>query len=134
MANMTQFLQKKLLDHALNIASWTMPTNVYLALHTADPGEGGSTANEVSTSGTGYARQSLNGVMIATVLSTGRTTNSSAITFATATADWGNISHVSIHDQAGNMLFYGAMNEVFPVANGQTLTPLSPGQLVIGFD
>ena len=39
MANMTNFLEKKLLDHTLGKASWTMPTTVYMGLFTSDPGE-----------------------------------------------------------------------------------------------
>jgi hypothetical protein len=42
MSQMTDYLEKKLLDHTLGKAAYTMPTTVYLALFTADPGDTGS--------------------------------------------------------------------------------------------
>lgn len=133
MAAMTQFLQKKLLDHTLGIATWTKPTDVLLALHTADPGETGSTAFEVSTSGTGYTRKSILSIMSATLLTSGRSTLTSSVTFGPALTDWGDISHATVHDQLGNALFYGALASIQSVVTGQSFQ-LTPGQFIIGFD
>jgi hypothetical protein len=45
----SNYLELKLLDHALGTTTYTKPTKVYLDLFTADPGEAGSFTNEIST-------------------------------------------------------------------------------------
>ena len=37
MAAMSDYLERKLLDHTLGTAAYTHPSQAYLALHTADP-------------------------------------------------------------------------------------------------
>ena len=44
----SNYLENKLLDHALGTTAFTQPTNQYLALHTADPTDAASGA-ELST-------------------------------------------------------------------------------------
>ena len=112
MAAMTSYLQKKLLDHSLGKAAYTMPVSVTLSLHTASPGESGSTVNEVSTIGSGYARITITSNMNVTDAVTGVSANSSVITFGPATTDWGTVSYIAINDTLGNMLMYGALDEV----------------------
>ncbi|WP_099866072.1 phage tail fiber protein [Pararhizobium haloflavum] len=109
MANMTNYLEKKLLDHTLGKAAFAMPATVYLALFTSDPGEVGSAAGEVTEGG--YARQAITGAMSAADATSGTSTNTAAISFGPATEDWGMISHVGVFDAetGGNMLLYGEM-------------------------
>lgn len=104
---MTDYLKKKLLDHCLGVASYTMPTTVYLALSTTNPTKTGSTAGEIV--GNGYARQSI--TFSAATLGTGSTSNSSDVTFPIPTASWGTIAYIGIMDAAtgGNMLWYGQL-------------------------
>lgn len=45
----SNYAELKILDHATGRAAWTAPTNVYIKLHTADPGEDGTTAAATET-------------------------------------------------------------------------------------
>lgn len=108
---LTAYAQKKMGDHAIGKASWTMPTTVYLALFSASPGENGSLTSEFS--GGSYARVAITSLMGAFDSVTGIATNTSAVTFPAPTATWGSLLYVGIVDAstAGNVLFY------MPVAN-----------------
>lgn len=80
-------------------------TSRYVGLHTGDPSGG---ANEVS--GGAYARQSFvfsNAGGNPTVAS-----NSGVITFPTATAAWGTVTHVALWAavSGGSVLAYAALN------------------------
>lgn len=134
--NMTQYLQKKLLDHTLGLTAYTMPTPVYLSLHIATPGETGSRANEVTTVGSNYARANLTAVMGATTLASGIAALGTTIEIGAATgADWGTITHIGVDDDlgAGDMLLYAASTTPQVINVGQTFRLLL-GQLSIQFD
>ena len=130
MADLTQFSQKKLLDHTLGIASWTSPT-VYAGLFTAAPGETGSLTGEVA--GNNYARVELTSKMGATTLATGIATNSSAVTFNAPSGDWGMLTHLGIIDASstGNVLIYAPL--LFPMlVNGSSPAPsFAIGDIII---
>ena len=118
--NMTDFLEKELLDHTLGVASWTMPT-VYLALFTADPGETGTLTNEV-TNANAYAR-----VEITTEMGTssgGGINNTAEIAFTQASGSWGTVTYIGIMDSgthgAGNMIFWGLLTVSKAVDSGDT--------------
>jgi hypothetical protein len=123
MSQMTDYLEKKLLDHTLGKAAYTMPTTVYLALFISDPGDTGSQVGEVSASSTGYARQPITSVMSATGATSGQSTNGSAITFGPATVDWGTVTHTAVLDASsgGNMLLYGPLSSVRTIQSGDSL-------------
>lgn len=133
MAAMTRYLQKKLLDHTLGIAEYTMPTELWGSLHTASPTESGSFDDEISD--TGYSRQAFYGQFTATDLTSGVAQLTSVVNFGPADGDNGTVTYFAISDasSAGNMLFYGVL------ATAQTFDlddqfQLNPGQLVIRFD
>lgn len=86
MANLTNAWENEVLDYLL------LDTTRYLALFTADPTETGSVTNELS--GSGYARASLSGKFSAA--SGGEASNTAIISFATATADWDEVTHVGV--------------------------------------
>jgi hypothetical protein len=135
MAGFTRYAQKKVLDHALGIAAWTMPAGVYLALFTADPTEDGLQTNEVG-SGIGYSRQALTANMAATVLATGQAVNSNIILFGpAATSPWTLISHWGTIDasSAGNMIQFGPLSTSFTVNVGESL-PIDVASLVLTVD
>ena len=91
MANMTNALEKEIVDGLVSVTQYTSPAIVYLALFTADPTETGSVTNEVS--GTNYARVSL--ATKFTASTDGSSANTSSIAFAAAGAGgWGTITHV----------------------------------------
>jgi hypothetical protein len=122
-ASMTSYLQKKLLDHTLGLAAFTMPTTVYASLHTGSPGESGATTFEVSTTSSGYGRVAITSKMNATDATSGVSSNNAAIAFGPATTDWGTITYVAISDAAtgGNMLMYGALTVVQTTPIGESV-------------
>lgn len=129
---LTNYAAKKLLDHVLGIADFTMPTEVWLLLLTADPTRAGSLTSEVPDSGTDYARQDVTGLLSATDSSLRTSILNSLITFPTAATSWGNISHVGIADAetvgTGNLLMYRRLSETIAVPSGFAL-PFAPGQI-----
>lgn len=129
----SNYLELKLLDHALGTTTFTKPTTVYLALFTADPGEASSFTNEISTSGTAYSRQAISFAAAAS----GSAASSATVTFPTATASWGTITHVAVCDGgtagAGNQLFYGAVTTSKTIDTGDTFQ-VSSGNLTVALD
>ena len=115
MAEISNFLENELIDHILRNAAYTSPTTVYVALYTSNPTDADS-GTEVATGS--YARQSV----AFSAPSNGATSNSSDITFPTATANWGTITHAAIHDAStsGNMLFHSALTASKTVNDGDT--------------
>ena len=109
MPGLSDYAEKKVLDHILAKTAYPMPSGVYLALFTADPTDAGSLTNEVSTAGTNYARVNVTSIMSATDATTGTSQNATAVSFASATASWGNITWLGLFDASsgGNMLFSG---------------------------
>lgn len=121
MADMSDFLEQQLLNLLFRTQVAWKPTAIYIALFTAAPSDSGG-GTEVT--GGSYARQQV------TQLDAnwnapgvgGLTDNVSAITFPTATANWGTVTHMAIFDavSAGNMLFHGALTASKVVNNGDT--------------
>lgn len=128
MSQLSNYAEKKLLDHLLGKAAYTMPTTVYLALFTADPGEAGGLTAEVTAGG--YARLAITSLMTATDAATGTSTSTGAITIGPATAGWGTITHVAIMDAAtaGNTLLYGPLASAKTIASGDSFQ-MAAGQL-----
>ena len=125
MAEISDYLEKKILDYVLrNTADWA-PAAIYLALHTADPAEDASGAE---VSGGSYARQAI--TFNAAHATAGTIDNSSAEEFTTMPAV--TVSHIGIWDAAssGNLLFYGAVTASKAVGAGDTIS-LAAGALVI---
>lgn len=73
-------------------------TTLYISLHTASPGADGQTANEVT--GGSYARVAVTSNTTnwgaATTADPSVIANATAITFPTATASWGTVTHFGI--------------------------------------
>lgn len=132
---MTDYLEKKLLDHSLGKLAYTMPSGTFLALFTSDPTDTGSLTGEISTTSTGYARQALTAAMSAAGATNGQSANTAAITFAQATADWGTIAYFGIMDAAtgGNMLYTAAANPARQILSGDQYV-VSIGALTVTLD
>lgn len=128
----SNYLENKILDHVLTSTAYTQPSR-YLALFTADPGEAGSFTNEVSTSGTAYARKAVTFA----AASSGSSATNATVTFDAATASWGTITHVAVVDGstagAGNVLFYGAVTTSKTIDTGDTFQVTS-GNLTVSLD
>lgn len=116
MAEFSNYLENKLLDHVLRNTSYTSPTTVYVGLFTSDPTDAG-TGTEVS--GGSYARQ----VLSVTTASGGIVTSSADITFPQATANWGTVSHIGILDalSSGNLLMHTALTTSKTIDSGDIL-------------
>lgn len=126
--NMTDYLEKKLLDHCLGVASFTMPTTIYVGLFTADPTETGAAATEIT--GNAYVRKAM--AFNAATLGAGNTANSVDVVWPQATGSWGTVSHVVLFDalSGGNPLFYGPLTTPQAVANTNTFQ-IKAGQSTI---
>jgi hypothetical protein len=117
MAEMSDYLEKKILDYVLrNTADWA-PTAVYLALHTADPVDAGSGAE---VSGGSYARQAC--AFDATHATGGNTANTDAESFTVMPAC--TVTHIGVWDAAssGNLLFHTAVDTSKAVLSGDTIS------------
>lgn len=95
-------------------------TNLYLSLHTADPGIGGAqTTNE--TSYTNYARIAVARTSGGWTVTSNSAANTALAQFAQCGATGATISHVAIgtaSSGAGKVLYAGALNSSLSVANG----------------
>lgn len=135
MSAASNYLENKLLDHVLTATAYSQP-NRYLALFTGTAAtvkanlEGGTLTDEVSTSGTAYARQAIT----FSSASSGSTSNSATVTFPAATASWGTVTVVAIMDGdtegSGNVLFYGEVTTAKTIDTGDTFQ-VSSGNLTI---
>jgi hypothetical protein len=131
---MSDYLEVEIRKHIFRTGSFTKPTVLGVALFTAAPSDSGG-GTEVS--GGSYARVDvppLDANWSGASSTSGLTDNVSAITFPTATADWGTITHVGIFDatSGGNLLFHGALTASKTVTNGDTFS-FAAGALDITF-
>ena len=115
MAEFSNYLENALINAVLRNTSYTSPATVYVSLYTSDPTDADS-GTEVSTSGTGYARTAVT----FGAPSNGVSTNSADVTFPTATASWGTVSHIGIHDAStsGNLLFHTPLDTSKTIDSG----------------
>ena len=113
MAEFSNFLENALINAVLRNTTYTSPATVYVSLYTSDPTDA-DTGTEVS--GGSYARTAV--TMGAP--SNGVSTNSADVTFPTATASWGTVSHIGIHDAstAGNLLFHTPLDTSKTIDSG----------------
>lgn len=108
----SDYLENKVLDHALGKTSFTMPSTVAMALCTTTPTDASTGATIVEANYTGYARK----VIAATDLNSasgGTSTNANAITFADCTGGSSTIVGFALLDSsttgAGNVLYWGSV-------------------------
>jgi len=110
--SISNYAELKILDHTTGRAAWTNPTNVYVKLHTADPGEAATSAAATEATRKVAAWSAAASGAIAT----------------SATLEWTNVSttetysHWSLWDDvtAGNALWTGALSTSAAVTAGDT--------------
>jgi len=126
MVAMTNYLENKLLDHALGTTAYTAPTNVYVKLHIGDPGEDatGFPAVEATRKVTGSFAAAAAG-----------TTDNDALIEWLSVSTTEVYSHISIWDAAtlGNPLFYGALTSTVSMTAGDDFQ-LPAASLALTFD
>lgn len=100
--------------------SWNGNTNLYVSLHTADPGEGGSqTTNEATY--TSYARVTVARSGSGWTVSGNQVENAALIQFPQCTGGSNVITHVAVgtaSSGAGQVLYSGALNSSLSVSSG----------------
>lgn len=99
--------------------SWNGNTNLWIALHTADPGEAGSAITSEATYG-GYARAVLTRATDFTV-SGNQVSNANLEQFAQCSSGSNTITYASIVDSAsgaGNIIVRALLNTAIPVSTG----------------
>jgi hypothetical protein len=128
MAEFSNYLENALINATLRNTAYTSPTTVYVSLYTSDPTDADS-GTEVS--GGSYARTAVT----FGAPSNGVTTNSADVTFPTATASWGTVTHIGIHDAStsGNLLFHTPLDtsktidsgDIFKITSGNLSVTLA---------
>jgi hypothetical protein len=134
MGSFGNYLELELLDHVFGCGArnYTPPTNIYVALSTADPTNTG--AGIAEPVGGSYARVSTITADWA-VAAAGALSNANPITFPEATGDWGTITHFALFDAltGGNMLAHGALTVAKAIGIGDT-AKFAAGDLDVTLD
>jgi hypothetical protein len=110
--SISNYAELKILEHTTGTTAWTIPTDVYVKLHTGDPGEDGTSAAATEDTREEAAWATASDGSIAT----------------SATIEWTNVaatetySHWSLWDAstAGNCLWTGALSSSAAVTAGDT--------------
>ena len=138
---MSNYLEGQLIGHLFRDLTFSKPSTLAIALCTASPNDAstGGTITEVANSNN-YSRVELapdDDNWAAISGNNGTTSNSSAITFPTASGSWGTVTSVAILDSAthgaGNVLFYGDLTVSKSITSGDTFS-FSIGALTIQID
>ena len=127
MAEMSDYLEVKLLNLTLNGTAFTAVNNPYVSLHTANQTDAG-TGTEVS--GGSYARTASS---FATASGTsGLVATDADITFPTATGTWGAVGWIGLWDAStgGNMLYHTALDATKTVDAGD-IFKITTGNLTV---
>lgn len=116
MSKFSDTTETNILNAIFKNIAFPIPTNIYLALFTADPTDTNVTANEVQTSAWGdYVRKdaAAGGGLAAgwTSPSGGGLSNAVAITFPANNGSSITITHIGLYDAltGGNLLFHGQL-------------------------
>lgn len=130
MGNLSNYAENELLDHVLKVGAYTPPTNIYVALHTADPTDAGNGAEVANANG--YARVVCN---VWNAAASRATANTNLIEFAQATgAGWGTVTHWALWDSAtwgaGNCLAHGSFANSKTIVAGN-IPKIAAGELDI---
>ena len=115
--------------------SWNGNSNLYIALHTADPGEAGTQTTSEATY-TSYARVTVARTSGGFTVSGNQASNTSLVQFPQCTGGTNTITHVSVGTApsgAGQILYSGALTSSLAISSG--IQPqFSIGALVITED
>lgn len=115
MAGFSDYLEDKVLDHVFGGSAYTAPSTLYVALYTVAPSD---TGGGTEVSGGAYARQTATFSVSGTDPTTA--SNTAAIEYPTATADYGTVVAVGVFDasSSGNLLAYANLSTSKVVSSG----------------
>ena len=144
-AVMSDYLENKIIDWMIRGQSYTPPATLYFGLTTSACSDS-ATGTEVS--GGSYARVGVTaslanfagtqsaGSTTASSGTGGTTSNNGAITFATPSANWGQVTHVIVMDAStsGNLLFCIALTAMKNINNGDPAPSFAAAALSIQID
>ena len=110
--SISNYAELKILEHTTGKTAWTIPTNVYVKLHTGDPGEAATSnaATETTRKEASFAAASAGSIATDTTL---EWTNVAATETITHWSLWDNLT-------AGNALWTGALSSSAAVTAGDT--------------
>jgi len=111
------FLETALINETLRNINYVPAATIYIGLHTTATNDD-NTGIEVT--GGSYARTAITFA----APSGGSTSNGALVTFPTATASWGVVTHFGLYDAASgpNLLYWGALTVTKTVDNGDIFT------------
>jgi hypothetical protein len=112
MAGFSDYLENKVVGHVFGGSAYTAPATLYVALYTSAPSD---TGGGTEVSGGAYARQTA-----AFTVTNDTASNTSAIEYPTATANYGTVVAVGVFDasSSGNLLAYGNLTTSKTVSTG----------------
>lgn len=121
MSGMSDYLEKKLLDHVFRGEVYAPPEEIFLALFTTMPNDAGTGGVEVT--GGSYARQAT--TFLAAALGVGRSESASTVIFASMPEL--TVVGGGLYDAAtgGNLLFYRALGAPRALTAGENLNVLA---------
>ena len=123
MGGFSDYLEAKLLNVVFGKAAFTSPA-VWVGLCTAaiSDTDTGATASTLEPNTGAYVRAQVVASSWSTSAASGAISNIDAITFVTATAAWGTITHCVLCDAsiAGNLLAYASVAVAKAVGSGDT--------------
>ncbi len=106
----SDFLENTIIDMVLRSIAYSEPASVFISLYTTSPAEDDS-GTEVS--GGNYARLEVGAATGRDFVASsgGATSNNEEWLFNVASGNWGDITHVAVHDAltVGNLLYHGAL-------------------------
>ena len=121
MASLSDYAENKIVGLIFKQNTYASPTNLYIGLSTTstitDAMTGTTFTGEIATGS--YARKKCNTWDAA---ASGATENSQTVTFAQATAAWGNIKSFGIFDKTtkGNLIAWGKLTASKDIASSDT--------------
>lgn len=122
----SNYLENKLIDHALGTTTFTKPTTIYVGLYTVSPSDA---AGGTEVAGGSYARNSTTFA----AASGGSATNNASIDFTNMPGC--TIVAVGVFDalSGGNLLFWSTLDTNRTIVAGDTVR-INTGALVVTLD
>jgi hypothetical protein len=144
-AAMSDYLENKVVDWLMRGQAFSPPATQYVSLFTTACSDsaagtevsGGSYARVAVTSSlANWAGTQSAGSTTASSGTGGTTSNNSAITFPSPTANWGSVTHFGVFDasSSGNMLICAALTQSKTINNGDAAPSFAAAALTLQTD